>query len=144
MNILGISGFEGARQFKKQHWPTLSEREYRILQGQDSAASLIVDGVLIAAAAEERFDRQKHSARFPSAAIQYCLSRAGIGIDEVDEIAHAFDYAPYQKLFALDPISAQQYREVYSKDALLALLNRDFPGFPPERVHQVNHHLAHA
>ena len=144
MNILGVSGLESAMQFKKQHWPGLSEREYRIVQGQDAAAALLVDGTVAAAAAEERFDREKHSPRFPSNSIRYCLERAGISIDDVDEIAHSFDYAPYRKLFSLDPTSELLYREVYSKDALLSWVHRDFPGFPSERVHQVNHHLAHA
>ena len=144
MNILGVSGLEGAMQFKKRHWPGLPEREYRLVQGQDAAAALVVDGRIVAAAAEERFDRQKHSPRFPSRSIQYCLARAGLSIDDVDEIAHSFDYAPYRKLFSLDPVSERLYREVYSKDALLARVHREFPQFPSERVHQVNHHLAHA
>lgn len=144
MNILGVSGLESALQFKKQHWPGLAEREYRIVQGQDAAAALVVDGEVVAAAAEERFDRRKHSAQFPLNSIRYCLQRAGISIDDVDEIAHSFDYAPYRKLFSLDPVSEGLYREVYSKDALLAWVHRDFPTFPSERVHQVNHHLAHA
>ena len=52
MKILGISGFENAVPFKKKHWPNLEEREYRISQGHDSAAVLLIDGELIAAAAE--------------------------------------------------------------------------------------------
>lgn len=144
MNILGISGLEGAVPFKKEHWPHLSEREYRISQGHDAAAALIIDGYPVAAAAEERFDRKKHSANFPANAIRFCLQHAGISIADVDQIAHSFDYAPYQKLYSLDPVNAKLYREVYSKDALLSLVKREFPEFPVERVHQVNHHLAHA
>lgn len=113
MNILGVSGLESAMQFKKQHKPGLPEREYRIVQGQDAAAALVVDGKIIAAAAEERFDRQKHSPHFPINSIQYCLARAGISIDEVDEIAHAFDYAPYRKLFSLDPVSERLYQSLF-------------------------------
>ena len=144
MNILGISGMEGAVKFKKEHWPGLSDREYRITQGHDAAAALVAGGNIVAAAAEERFDRRKHSANFPLNAIQFCLAQAGLRIEDVDEIAHSFNYAPYQKLFSLDPVSAQLYREVYSRDALLALVHREFPQFPAERIHQVNHHLAHA
>lgn len=144
MKILGISGLEGSVPFKQSHWPGLDEREYRISQGHDSAAALIIDGEVIAAAEEERFNRRKHSAEFPIGAINYCLAEAGITIDQIDELAHGFDYAPYQKLFSLDPISAQLYREVFSKEALLALVERDLPRFSAERVHRVNHHLAHA
>ncbi len=55
MKILGISGFENSIAFKKAHWPGLEEREYRISQGHDAAAALVIDGVPMAAAAEERF-----------------------------------------------------------------------------------------
>src|SRR5579863_1720233 len=121
MNILGISGLENAVAFKKAHWPGLSEREYRISQGHDSAAALVVDGVPVAAVAEERLNRHKHSACFPAGAIHACLAQAGLAIEDIDEIAHGFDYAPYRKLFSIDPTSAALYREVYSKDALLSL-----------------------
>jgi carbamoyltransferase len=52
----------------------------------DSAACLLVDGRLVAAAQEERFTRVKHDERFPSHAIAYCLQEAGIRIDQVDVI----------------------------------------------------------
>lgn len=52
----------------------------------DSAASLVVDGEIIAAAQEERFSRKKHDAGFPTHAILYCLEEAGIGIKELDYI----------------------------------------------------------
>jgi carbamoyltransferase len=144
MNILGISGFENSVPFKRAHWPGMDEREYRISQGHDAAAALVIDGVPLAAAAEERFNRQKHSAKFPAHSIRYCLSEAGLRPQDIDEIAHGFDYAPYQKIYSLDPTSARLYREVFSKQALLALVDRAIPEFPAERVHAVNHHLAHA
>src|SRR6266567_4355670 len=53
----------------------------------DSAAALVCDGVLVAAAEEERFRRIKHWAGFPSEAIGYCLAEAGISISEVDRVA---------------------------------------------------------
>jgi len=144
MNVLGISGFENSVPFKKAQWPGLEEREYRISQGHDSAAALVVDGVLVAAAAEERFNRQKHSAKFPIGAISYCLSEAGLALDDVDEVAHGFDYAPYERAYTLDPVTSRLYREVFSRDALVEMVQRDLPGFPPERIHSVSHHLAHA
>ena len=52
----------------------------------DSAASLLVDGRIVAAAQEERFTRKKHDHRFPSLAVAYCLKEAGITIGEVDVI----------------------------------------------------------
>ncbi len=64
MNILGISAYY-----------------------HDSAAALIRDGQIIAAAQEERFSRKKHDARFPVNAIRYCLAEGGIGADGLDAVA---------------------------------------------------------
>ena len=64
MNILGISGYY-----------------------HDSAAALIRDGVIIAAAQEERFTRKKGDEDFPALAAQYCLDEAGIGLDDVELVA---------------------------------------------------------
>ncbi len=64
MNILGISAFY-----------------------HDSAACLVKDGIIIAAAQEERFTRKKHDHSFPSNAIQYCLDEAGIKGSGLDYIA---------------------------------------------------------
>ncbi len=64
MNILGISAFY-----------------------HDSAATLIVDGKIIVAAQEERFSRKKHDHRFPINAINFCLKKANISIDDIDYVA---------------------------------------------------------
>lgn len=52
----------------------------------DSAAALIEDGRIVAAAQEERFTRKKHDSRFPVFAVQYCLAEAGIALGEVDYV----------------------------------------------------------
>ena len=52
----------------------------------DSAAALIADGRIVAAAQEERFTRKKHDAGFPQNAIRYCLAEASIGLDDVDHV----------------------------------------------------------
>ena len=144
MIVLGLSGIENSVSFKKSHWPGFEEREYRISQGHDSAAALVIDGAIVAAAAEERFSRKKHTGDFPDSAIRYCLSVTGISPVDIDEIAHSFDYSPYRPMYMIDPISAEQYRLVFSREALLERLNRSLPNFPADRVHQVNHHVAHA
>lgn len=64
MNILGISAFY-----------------------HDSAACLVVDGKIIAAAQEERFTRKKHDAAFPERAIEYCLKEGGIQAKDLDIVA---------------------------------------------------------
>jgi len=52
----------------------------------DSAAALLVDGEIIAAAQEERFTRKKHDSRFPEHAVRYCLSEAGLSLSDVDHV----------------------------------------------------------
>src|SRR2546428_372948 len=86
MKILGLSGFENAMPFKRAQWPGLDEREYRMSQGHDAAAALVVDGVCVAAAEEERFNRRKHSGDFPASAIRYCLAEAGLSFADLDSI----------------------------------------------------------
>src|SRR5438132_1253992 len=51
----------------------------------DSAAALVVDGDIVAAAQEERFTRKKHDFNFPQNAVDYCLSDAGLTLDGVGE-----------------------------------------------------------
>ena len=63
MNILGISAFY-----------------------HDSAAALVQDGIIVAAAQEERFTRHKHDPSFPANAIAYCLSEAGITPGDLDAV----------------------------------------------------------
>jgi carbamoyltransferase len=50
----------------------------------DSAACLVEDGRIVAAAQEERFTRKKHDASFPTHAVEYCLREAGIGVSQID------------------------------------------------------------
>jgi carbamoyltransferase len=52
----------------------------------DSAAALLCDGEIVAAAQEERFTRKKHDSRFPSHAVEFCLSLAGVDLSAVDYI----------------------------------------------------------
>ena len=54
----------------------------------DSAAALVEDGEIIAAAQEERFSRVKHDPRFPSHAINYCLEQARVHINEIDHLVY--------------------------------------------------------
>src|SRR5210317_389247 len=52
----------------------------------DSAAALVEDGVILAAAQEERFTRKKHDAQFPEAAVDYCLKAAGSALVDLDYV----------------------------------------------------------
>ena len=61
----------------------------------DSAAALVRDGRILAAAQEERFTRKKHDFRFPVSASRYCLEEAGISADSLDAVV--FYDKPFQK-----------------------------------------------
>jgi carbamoyltransferase len=61
----------------------------------DSAAALLREGKVVAAAQEERFTRKKHDSRFPENAIRYCLAAGGIGLEEVDHVV--FNEKPFLK-----------------------------------------------
>ena len=53
----------------------------------DSAASLVVDGEIVAAAQEERFTRVKHDHNFPQHAVEYCLKEGGLRVEDIDAVA---------------------------------------------------------
>ena len=143
MKVIGVSGLENSVPFKQARFPGLEDREYRITQGMDAAAALVIDGKLIAAAEQERFNGKKATGVFPIDAIRFCLAEAGLTIDDIDEIAHGFDYAPFADLYK-DEVSAELYNQVFSREALLKQIRRDLPGFPESKVHSVGHHMAHA
>jgi carbamoyltransferase len=118
----------------------------------DSAAALLCDGKLIAAAEEERFRRIKHWAGFPSKSIAYCLREAGLGLVDVDhvatnqdsranlirKIAYVLRHRPDIKLLH------QRVRNRQAREGVSELLAQNFPG---QRfrgtLHRVEHHLAH-
>ena len=144
MNFLGISGLDASASFKQEHWPGLDSREYRIAQGYDSAAALVVDGRTVAAAAQERFSRRKHTGEFPIDAIRFCLREGGLTIESIDEFAHGFDYSPFRPMYSLTPDSSQLYEDVFAKEALVRQVHRYFPTYSSEKIQPVGHHLAHA
>lgn len=118
----------------------------------DSSACVVRDGVLIAAAEEERFRRIKHWAGFPSEAIGYCLAEAGVGLDVVDHVAINQDSGAnlWRKVafmvlrrpdlsLVLDRLRNKRERAGVDEE-----LARAFPGGALRaEVHHVEHHLAH-
>jgi carbamoyltransferase len=144
MKFIGISGLENAAAFKMARWPHLDERVYGIARGMDAAAALVIDGKLVAAVEQERFNGKKHTGAFPIDAIESCLNQAGVSIHEIDEIAHSFDYRPYRNLYTGDEVLTDLYDKVFSREALLAQMRRELPSFPLTNVHHVSNHLAHA
>lgn len=85
----------------------------------DSAASLICDGELVAAAEEERFSRVKHHSGFPYNALQFCLDQAGIGISDVEHVSL------YWKPWILGHKAAQALKSLaISRDMFRARVDR--------------------
>jgi carbamoyltransferase len=124
----------------------------------DSAAALIDDGRIIAAAQEERFTRRKHDAAFPHNAISYCLAEAGITSDEIDHVVfYDKPFLKFERLLetyiALAPRGFRSFcmsiplwlREKLFQKKLLRTELAKLPGdFDPERLLFCEHHLSHA
>jgi carbamoyltransferase len=125
----------------------------------DSAAALVEDGRIVAAAQEERFTRKKHDASFPEHAIAYCLRQCGIGLAEVDYVVFYdkpflkferlletyLSFAPrgFRSFKAAMPVWLKE--KLFQKDLLrkeLALFASDFDW--QNRLLFAEHHLSHA
>lgn len=144
MKIIGISGLDRAVKFKQAEFPDLTVRQYRLIQGADSAAALVVDGQIIAAAAEERFTGDKHTNVFPLNAVKYCLEEGDLDIDDVDEIVHCFNYGPHANTLTNDDYSHRYFDGVYHPRNLIKSVSESFPSFPKNRISFIDHHLSHA
>ncbi|WP_170377142.1 carbamoyltransferase family protein [Ruegeria atlantica] len=125
----------------------------------DSAAAIVVDGTLVAAAQEERFTRKKHDAGYPFHAIEYVLGEAGLGLGDVDHIA--FYDKPFLKFERLletyvsyAPRGLKSFRmampvwlreKLFQKDLLSRELRRHDPEFRPgNKLMFSEHHFSHA
>lgn len=145
MNIIGISGLSNSVKFKQRAFPNLSKRQYRFAQGADAAAALITNGSIRAAAAEERFVGVKGTHAFPINAIHYCLNAGGLATDDIDFIAHNFNYEPFREYFINDAYTKQLFDEVYSREAIISCFEEYLPSCDwADKFVQVPHHLAHA
>ncbi len=125
----------------------------------DSAAALLVDGEIIAAAQEERFTRKKHDAAFPHHAIQYCLEEAGCALGDIDHVVfYDKPFLKFERLLetylAFAPKGFQSFRrampiwlkeKLFQKRMLKEALEKDAPDFAwDERLMFSEHHLSHA
>lgn len=125
----------------------------------DSAAALVKDGTVVAAAQEERFSRTKHDSGFPKNAIGYCLDAAGLRLDHVDRVAFyerpflTFDrlietylaFAPrgYRSFAAAMPVWLKQ--KILQKPTLLRELNAlDRGPIAEDKLAFSVHHHSHA
>ena len=126
----------------------------------DSAACLLKDGEIIAAAQEERFTRKKHDAGFPHHAIQYCLEEAGISARQIDNVVfYEKPFVKFERLLetylAFAPkgfISFAKAMPVWIKDKLFKnqLSSKNLNQLLMKMLIGVNgllfseHHLSHA
>ena len=122
----------------------------------DSAASLLIDGEIIAAAHEERFTRKKHTAEFPVNAVRFVLDEAGIALDDVTVIAfydkpyikferlletyHAF--APYGLKSFMSAVPVWIKEKLFMKDMLKSEFEKLGTKIP--QIVFPEHHLSHA
>ena len=118
----------------------------------DPAAALLVDGVTVAAAEEERFSRRKHGKppvafstwELPEQSMAWCLAEAGIEPAELDAVAYSYDpdlaFQPDGDITAAD---WEGLRTLYTRRAPL-FLRSSLPGLDPDCVRWVPHHVAHA
>jgi carbamoyltransferase len=126
----------------------------------DSAACLVVDGEVIAAAQEERFTRRKHDASFPSHSIQYCLKEAGIRPSEIDHVIfYDKPFVKFERLFetylAFAPRGIQSFvaslpiwlkDKLFQKSMIAKALAEEFENDIDwsKRLLFSEHHLSHA
>lgn len=125
----------------------------------DSAAALVTDGDIVAAAQEERFSRKKHDSRFPVNAVEYCLKEGGIKLEDVDYVAfYDKPFLKFERLLetylAFAPRGFTSFRmaiPVWIGEKLFQrnLLKKKLKGFGPDfdwdkRLLFAEHHLSHA
>jgi carbamoyltransferase len=125
----------------------------------DSAAALVEDGRIVAAAQEERFTRKKHDADLPRGAIEYCLDQAGIELAEVDYVAfYDKPFLKFERLLetylAFAPRGFQSFRmaiplwlreKLFLKQLLRGELRQLAPSVDwEERLLFTEHHQSHA
>jgi carbamoyltransferase len=120
----------------------------------DSAAALVVDGEVVAAAQEERFTRKKHDEGFPQQAIDYCLRAAGISADQLDYVGfYDKPFLKFERLLetylAYAPVGFQSFltamplwlkKKLYLRRELNRGLNRAYR----KRYIFTEHHESHA
>jgi len=125
----------------------------------DSAAALLQDGDILAAAQEERFTRKKHDARFPTHAVQFCLRHAGLRLHDIDHIVfYDKPFLKFERLLetclSFAPRGLRSFQmaiplwlreKLFQKNLLAAELTKIAgPGPWLDRLLFTEHHLSHA
>ena len=125
----------------------------------DSAASLIEDGVIIAAAQEERFSRKKHDDRFPTNAIKFLLEKSNCSLNEIDKIIfYEKPFLKFERLLetyiAFSPKGFKQFsraipiwlkEKLFQKKQITNYLKKiDNSFLPGNKILFSEHHFSHA
>jgi carbamoyltransferase len=123
----------------------------------DSAAALVVDGEIVAAAQEERFSRKKHDSRFPVNAVRFCLHQGGITTSDLDHVVfYDKPFLKFERLLetylAFAPQGLRSFamalpmwvrEKAFQRDLLSKELNR-IGEFDASRLLFTEHHQSHA
>jgi carbamoyltransferase len=124
----------------------------------DSAAALVEDGRIVAAAQEERFTRKKHDSSFPKNAIAYCLEEAGAELDNLDyAVFYDKPFLKFERLLetylTFAPRGFSSFRmaiplwlkeKLFQKSLLKGELKKFAQSFDVNRLLFCEHHLSHA
>jgi carbamoyltransferase len=124
----------------------------------DSAAALISDGAIVAAAQEERFTRKKHDPGFPRHAVDFCLRQAGTRLGDLDRVVfYDKPFLKFERLLetylAFAPRGVRSFRmamplwvreKLFQRDLLGKELQRLDDRFSPQRLLFAEHHVSHA
>lgn len=124
----------------------------------DSAAAIVIDGEIIAAAQEERFTRKKHDPSYPKNAIKYVLSEAGLTFNQVDYVAfYDKPFLKFERLLetyvAFAPKGFQSFRmsipiwlreKLFLKNMLIKEMKKVDNKFDSEKLRFGEHHFTHA
>jgi carbamoyltransferase len=124
----------------------------------DSAAAIIRDGVVVAAAQEERFTRRKHDFSFPINAVQYCLSASSVELGDVDIVVYYED--PIKKISRIASTALKNFPnstnlfitfshqwlsgKYFVRHRIQRELREFFGGKPKYELRFVDHHISHA
>lgn len=124
----------------------------------DSAAALLRDGEIVAAAQEERFTRRKHDPRFPAHAIEYVLREADVSLQDIDHVAfYDKPFLKFERLLetylATVPRGFNSFRmampvwlreKLFLKDLLKGQFREIDKSFSDEKLMFAEHHISHA
>ncbi|HXI08166.1 MAG: carbamoyltransferase family protein [Bradyrhizobium sp.] len=124
----------------------------------DSAAALIEDGRIVAAAQEERFTRKKHDAAFPHNAIAYCLAEGGVAAEALDHVVfYDKPFLKFERLLetyvALSPRGFRSFKmsmplwlkeKLFQRSLLTDEMKKLAPEFDRTKLLFCEHHLSHA